>query len=88
MPSRPGDYTYSVNFRHGDLNRYTMGRSMQSKENAAASCAWIPTILGISFGRARASTYFLNGTTAFFLMGWDSEQVIRDCIDRLHSLGT
>jgi hypothetical protein len=28
----------------------------------------------------------MNGTTAFLLMGWDSEQVIRDCVDRLHSL--
>jgi Protein of unknown function (DUF4038)/Putative collagen-binding domain of a collagenase len=27
---------------------------------------------------------FVNGTTAFLLMGWDSEQMIRDCIDRLH----
>jgi len=26
---------------------------------------------------------FVNGTTAFLLMGWDSEQMIRDCIDRL-----
>ena len=29
---------------------------------------------------------FVNGTTAFLLVGWDSEQVIRDYIDRLDSL--
>jgi hypothetical protein len=28
--------------------------------------------------------YFLNGTTAFLLMGWNDEQVIRDSLDRLH----
>src|SRR5262249_3419582 len=31
--------------------------------------------------------YFLNGTTAFFLMGWEDERTIRDCIVRLSRLG-
>ncbi len=30
--------------------------------------------------------YFFNGTTAYFLMGWNDEQVIRSSIERLHGL--
>jgi hypothetical protein len=30
--------------------------------------------------------YFLNGTTAFLLMGWDDEKIIRESLSRFHSL--
>jgi hypothetical protein len=30
--------------------------------------------------------YFLNGNTAFLLMGWQNEKVIRDALDRQHRL--
>jgi hypothetical protein len=86
MPSKAGDYTYSVTYKRGDFERVFNGT--------------FKAIEGKSLGILRADRdypwhfiwegsgkhFFMNGTTAFLLMGWDDEQVIRGCIDRLRGL--
>jgi hypothetical protein len=86
MPSKPGNYTYSVTYRNGDVERVHKGTF-----NVVASNH--PGILRVDskypwhfVWEGSGSHCFVNGTTAFHLMGWENEQVIRNCIDRLHSL--
>jgi hypothetical protein len=86
MPSKPGNYVYSVTYQRGDFERVYNGmfKAVEGKRSG---------ILRVDPGHpwhflweGSGGHCFVNGTTAFLLMGWDSEQVIRDCIDRLHSL--
>jgi hypothetical protein len=83
MASKPGDYAYSVTYRHSDFERVYNGmfKAVEGKYRG---------ILRVDPGHPwhfiweRSGEHcFVNGTTAFLLMGWDSEQMIRDCIDRL-----
>jgi hypothetical protein len=86
MPSQPGDYTYSITYRHGDFERVYDG-SFKAVEGKRSGILRVDSNYPWHFiWAASGKHFFLNGTTAFLLMGWDSEQVIRDCIDRLHSL--
>jgi hypothetical protein len=87
MPSKPGDYSYSVKFRQGNVERLYHG-SFRAVE--AEHCDMLrvdPSYPWHFVWEGSGKHYFMNGTTAFLLMGWDSEQVIRDCIDRLTGLG-
>jgi hypothetical protein len=86
MPSAPGDYVYSVSYRHGDSERVHHGtfKTVQGKRRGTLRVD--PNYPWHFIWEGSGEHCFVNGTTAFLLMGWESEQVIRDCIDRLHSL--
>ncbi len=86
MPSKPGDYVFSVTYRHGEIERLHSG-SFKVVEGKRRGILRVDTKYPWHFiWEGSREHFFLNGTTTFLLMGWDSEQVIRDCIDRLHSL--
>jgi hypothetical protein len=86
MPCTAGDYTYSITYRRGDVERIHNGafHAFQGKRRGIvrvdSNHPWH------FIWEGSGEHYFLNGTTAFLLMGWENEQVIHDCIDRLHSL--
>jgi hypothetical protein len=86
MPSKPGDYAYSVTYRQGDIERLYRG-SFKAVEGKHQDILRVdPNYPWHFIWEGSGKHYFMNGTTAFLLMGWENEQVIRDCIDRLHSL--
>ena len=86
MPSKPGDYAYSVAYRRGKIERVIEGtfRAVESKRQGVlrvdSAYPWHFVWEG------SGEHFFLNGTTAFLLMGWEDEEVIRQSIDRLHDL--
>lgn len=86
MPSKPGDYTYSVTYRQGDFERVYSGmfKAVQGKRRGILRVD--PNYPWHFIWEGSGEHCFVNGTTAFFLMGWDNEQVIRDCIERLNRL--
>jgi hypothetical protein len=86
MPSKPGDYAYSVTYRHGNFQSVHNGmfKAVEGKRHGILRVD--PQYPWHFIWEGSGEHFFLNGTTAFLLMGWDSEQVIRDCIDRLHRL--
>ena len=86
MPSKPGDYAYSVTYRHGDFERVYSGMFKAVEGERRGILRVDPSYPWHFIWEGSGEHCFVNGTTAFLLMGWDSEQVIRDCIDRLHSL--
>ena len=90
MPSLPGNYTYNVSMR---------GLPGLSAEGASSSGAFGVSV-GRRRGPIRVDPeypwhfvwegsgehYFFNGTTAYWIMGWKDERIIRSSIDRLHRL--
>jgi Protein of unknown function (DUF4038)/Domain of unknown function (DUF5060)/Putative collagen-binding domain of a collagenase len=85
MPSKPGDYAYSVTYRDGDFERVHQG-SFKAVEGKRPGILRVDSKYPWHFIWENSGEHFFqNGTTAFLLMGWDNEQVIRDCVDRLHS---
>jgi hypothetical protein len=86
MPSKPGDYAYSVTYRHGDFERVDEGTFKVVEGKRRGILRVDPNYPWHFIWDGSGEHCFVNGTTAFLLMGWDSEQVIRDCIDRLHAL--
>jgi hypothetical protein len=86
MPSAPGTYTYSVTYWQGNRQQVFQGRFRAVAGRRRGLVAVDPAYPWHFIWTGTSEHYFLNGTTAFFLMGWDDEQVIRSAIDRLHAL--
>ena len=86
MPSRPGTYECAVTFRQDGRDWIYQGKFQAVDDHRRgvlrvdAQHPWHFVWEGTN------EHYYLNGTTAFLLMGWEDEKVIRDCIDRLHRL--
>jgi hypothetical protein len=82
MPSQPGPYQYSVDYQQPGVQQTHRGsfRAVASKRRGPVRVdrehpwhfVWEGT----------GEHYFFNGTTAFLLLGWDDEAVIRACLDR------
>ena len=85
MPARPGSHRYSVTYRQGDFE-------VSHESTFIARDAGRRGLMGVDpdypwhfLWKGTGEHYFWNGTTTYFLMGWD-DQTIRDCLDRLHRL--
>ncbi len=86
MPAKPGRYSYIVTFLHGDFKQSHKGSFRAIDGNRRGLVRMDPAHRWHFIWEGTGEHYFLNGTTAFFLMGWEDEGVIRDCITRLHGL--
>lgn len=86
MPSRPGRYRYTVRYRQPGLERTHDG---SFRARAAGRRGVLRTDKDHPWHFVWEGTgehYFFNGTTAYLLVGWDDEAVIRAALDRLHRL--
>jgi hypothetical protein len=86
MPASAGDYTYSATYRQGAVETTHTGAF-----KAAASRRKGPIRVDRQYPwhfiwEGTGDHYFFNGTTAFWLMGWREERIIRDCLNRLRLL--
>jgi hypothetical protein len=86
MPMEPGDYVYSVSYWQDNLKRVHTGvfKAVDSKRRGMVQVD--PAYPWHFVWKGTGEHYFLNGTTAFLLMGWEDENVIRKSIERLHDL--
>ena len=87
MPSDPGDYTYSVTYWQDNLQREHNGTFKAVHTGRRGVLRADPAYPWHFIWGGTGEHYYLNGTTAFLLMGWDDESVIRESIHRLHDLG-
>ena len=84
MPSKPGTYECAVAFRQDGRDWVYRGK-FQAVDGRRRGVLRVDPQHPWHFAwEGTGEHYYLNGTTAFFLMGWEGEKVIRDCIDRLH----
>ena len=85
MPTQPGSYSYSVKYRQGKYER-KHNASFTVKNAKRRGIVRVDREHPWHFvWEGTGEHYFYNGTTTYWLMGWDDEQ-IRKNIDRLHSL--
>ncbi len=84
MPSQPGEYTYSVKYRQGNFERAHSG-SFTARDAERRGIVRVDKNYPWHFvWQGTGEHYFWNGTTSYWLMGWDDD-TIRNSIDRLHT---
>ncbi len=83
MPERPGDYTYSVTFQQGELRESSKGDFSTTDSKRRGILRVDPKYPWHFIWEGTGEHYFLNGTTTYFLFGWDDEKVIEANIDRM-----
>ncbi len=86
MPASPGDYSYTVSYRQGGFRRAHQGTFHAADGHRRGIVRLDPKFPWHFIWEGTGEHYFWNGTTAYWLMGWDDEEVIRVSIDRLHRL--
>lgn len=86
MPSSTGDYSYAVTFHQGDFSKSFSGTFTAIDAHRRGIVRVDPKYPWHFIWEGTGEHYFMNGTTAFLLMGWTDEKVIQASIDRLHRL--
>ncbi len=86
MPSIPGDYVFTAIFGQGDIQRTHNGRFQAVPSRRKGPLRVDAQHPWHFIWEGTGEHCFLNGTTAFLLMGWENEQTIRDSVDRLSRL--
>jgi len=86
MPAAPGTYTYSVTYRQGDFERTRNGSFRASKVNRRGLLRVDSVNRWHFIWEGTGENYFWNGTTAFFLAGWQNDQIINGAIERFQRL--
>lgn len=85
MPTKPGTYTYTVTYRAGGKTARHSGSFRAVNGRRRGLVRVDPKYPWHFVWEGTGEHYFWNGTTAYFLMGWD-DATIRQVIDRLHRL--
>lgn len=86
MPSTPGRYECNVAFRQDGRDWFYRGK-FQAVDGGRRGVLRVDPQYPWHFAwEGTGEHYYLNGATAFLLMGWEDEKVIQDCINRLHRL--
>jgi hypothetical protein len=86
MPSTPGTYHYSVEYRQG-WSKSTSTGTFQVSDGKRRGPLRVDAQNPWHFvWEGTGEHYFFNGTTAYWLLGWKDDQVIDSSIDRLHRL--
>jgi Protein of unknown function (DUF4038)/Domain of unknown function (DUF5060) len=86
MPSGPGDYTYTVEYRQGWSTRTSSG-SFRVTGGGRRGPIRIDRENPWHFvWEGTGEHYFFNGATAYWLVGWADDRIIESSIERLHRL--
>jgi hypothetical protein len=86
MPTEPGEYKYTVSYWQDNLQKVYSGRFKAVDVSRRGVVHVDPAYPWHFLWSGTGEHYYLNGTTAFLLMGWDDEKTIREILDRFHSL--
>ena len=85
MPIEPGEYEYTVTYWQDNLQRVYSGK-FKAVNGRRRGIIGVDSEYPWHFvWKGTGEHYFLNGTTAFLLMGWDDEKIIHESLSRLHS---
>ncbi len=86
MPSKPGKYSYATTFRQHDAAQTHTG-TFEATDGKRRGVLRVDQDHPWHFvWEGTGEHYFLNGNTAFLLMGWQDEAVIRGSLDRQQRL--
>ena len=85
MPSKPGAYEYTVKYREGAFEKTHQGVFQAKDEKKKGLVRVDPEFPSHFQWEGSKERYFWNGTTTYWLAGWDDE-TIRQSLDRLDHL--
>jgi len=85
MPTRPGPHHYTVVYRQGDFQVSHTGTFTAHDAGRRGLVRVDPEHPWHFLWEGTGEHYFWNGTTAYWLVGWDEETIFRN-LDRLHHL--
>ena len=85
MPPAPGDYRYAVEYREGANHASFSGKFHANDGHNRGLLRIDPEHRWHFIWEGTGEHYFFNGTTAYWLMGWKDESIIRSSIERLHA---
>jgi hypothetical protein len=83
MPSKPGPHRYAVTYRQGQFEKSFSGSFDAHRGGRRGPIRVDPANRWHFLWEATGEHYFFNGTTAYWIMGWKDERMIRYSIDRL-----
>ena len=86
MPSSPGDYSYSLTYRQGGFETTQAGGFRAADGHRRGPVRVDPKYPWHFIWEGTGEHYFFNGTTAYFLLGWNDERIIQYSVERLHRL--
>ena len=86
MPSKPGDYAYSVKYADKGFEKSYEGTFHATAGGRRGPIRVDPEHRWHFIWEGTREHYFFNGTTAFWLMGWRDERVIGNSLERLRRL--
>jgi hypothetical protein len=86
MPTRAGSNNYTVRFQEADGGRTHTGQFTATPGKRRGILRVDKEHPWHFVWEGTGQHYFWNGTTAFLLLGWRDERIIRESIDRLHRL--
>ena len=86
MPSSPGEYAYTVTYRQAGFERSYTGTFRATDGRRRGAIAVDPKYPWHFIWSGTGEHYFFNGTTAYWLLGWRDERIIRESLERLHRL--
>ncbi|MEO8659329.1 MAG: DUF4038 domain-containing protein [Bryobacteraceae bacterium] len=86
QPSKPGNYSYTVKYVEKDFEKTVDGVFQATAGGRRGLLGVDPDHPWHFIWEGTREHYFFHGTTAFWLMGWRDERVIRNSLERLHRL--
>jgi hypothetical protein len=86
MPAKAGDYSYSVTYHQGSFEQTYTGTFQATAAHRKGPIRVDPKYPWHFIWEGTGEHYYFNGTTAFWLMGWREERIIRSSIERLQRL--
>lgn len=86
MPTQAGTYRYSVRYQQGQFRSVSTGTFSVIDGHRRGPIRADPQYPWHFVWEGTGEHYFLNGTTAYWLVGWRDEHVIQYSLERLHRL--
>ncbi len=86
MPPAPGDYRYTLEYRQDGARRMSSGSFQATAGSRRGLIRLDPSNRWHFIWEGNGEHYFFNGTTAYWLIGWQDEKIIQAAIERLHRL--
>ena len=86
MAPSAGDYRYSVIFKQGGFEKTSSGTFRAVEAHRRGLLRVDPQYPWHFIWEGTGEHFFFNGTTAYWLLGWNDEHVIEYSIERLHRL--
>jgi Protein of unknown function (DUF4038)/Domain of unknown function (DUF5060) len=86
MPAIPGTYSFSMVYSEGAFSKSFRGEFQATPSHRRGPLRIDPQYPWHFVWEGTGEHYFLNGTTAYWLLGWKDDRIVQYSVERLHRL--